>query len=115
MISHRGEVAANDRGLFVDATETLAAHVDRWDTRFWSRYDLYPHPIVNVASPSSVINTGNKWNSFDITARGSRFTIVLNGRAVVDNAEDSKGPRGAVGWQYGAGTVRFRNLRIRPL
>jgi heparosan-N-sulfate-glucuronate 5-epimerase len=39
-------------GLFAEGTETLAAHVDRWDTGFWSRYDLFPHPIVNVASPS---------------------------------------------------------------
>jgi hypothetical protein len=38
--------------LFVEATETLAAHVSRWDTGFWSRYDLHPHRIKNVASPS---------------------------------------------------------------
>ena len=38
--------------LFVEATATLAANLRRWDTGFWSRYDLYPHPIRNVASPS---------------------------------------------------------------
>ena len=38
--------------MFAEALETLSDHVDRWDTGFWSRYDLFPHPIVNVASVS---------------------------------------------------------------
>ena len=35
---------------FVDGADTLAENLHLWDTGFWSRYDLYPHPIVNVAS-----------------------------------------------------------------
>jgi heparosan-N-sulfate-glucuronate 5-epimerase len=38
--------------LFAEAHETLSDHIARWDTGFWSRYDLYPHPVVNVASVS---------------------------------------------------------------
>jgi hypothetical protein len=38
--------------LFAEACETVSDHIARWDTGFWSRYDLYPHPIVNVASVS---------------------------------------------------------------
>lgn len=30
--------------------DTLAANLHRWDTGFWSRYDLYPHVMRNVAS-----------------------------------------------------------------
>ena len=40
------------RGLFEEGTETLAANLDRYDTGYWSRYDLYPHRVVNVASPA---------------------------------------------------------------
>lgn len=29
---------------------TLAANLHRWDAGFWSRYDLYPHVMMNVAS-----------------------------------------------------------------
>jgi heparosan-N-sulfate-glucuronate 5-epimerase len=32
------------------ATDALAANLDRWDIGYWSRYDLFPHPIPNVAS-----------------------------------------------------------------
>ena len=37
---------------FRDGVETFAANLHRWDTGRWSRYDLYPHPVVNLASPS---------------------------------------------------------------
>lgn len=30
----------------------LAANLHRWDTGYWSRYDLYPHAVMNVASSS---------------------------------------------------------------
>ncbi len=35
---------------FEDALDTLAGNIGRWDTGWWSRYDLYPHPVTNVAS-----------------------------------------------------------------
>jgi heparosan-N-sulfate-glucuronate 5-epimerase len=40
------------RALFDEGTETLARSVERYDTGYWSRYDLYPHPVVNVSSPA---------------------------------------------------------------
>jgi heparosan-N-sulfate-glucuronate 5-epimerase len=46
-------IALDDRDarrLFAIGIDTLAANIGRWDTGFWSRYDLYPHPIPNVAS-----------------------------------------------------------------
>ncbi|MEA2828299.1 MAG: heparosan-N-sulfate-glucuronate 5-epimerase, partial [Actinomycetota bacterium] len=33
-----------------EGIDTLAANLDRWDTGWWSRYALYPHPVVNPAS-----------------------------------------------------------------
>jgi heparosan-N-sulfate-glucuronate 5-epimerase len=36
--------------LFREGAETLAANIDRFDTGYWSRYDLFPHPLINVAS-----------------------------------------------------------------
>jgi hypothetical protein len=35
---------------FAELVDGLAANIRRWDTGSWSRYDLYPHPVVNVAS-----------------------------------------------------------------
>jgi heparosan-N-sulfate-glucuronate 5-epimerase len=36
--------------MFVEGVDALAENLDRWDTGYWSRYDLYPHPVVNIAS-----------------------------------------------------------------
>ncbi len=70
--------------------------------------------VVDVAPPSSIIETGGKWNTYDITARGERLTVILNGIQTVD-VEHSGYTSGPIALQYGAGIVRFRNLQIRPL
>jgi hypothetical protein len=70
--------------------------------------------IVDVAKPASVILTGGKWNTYDITAKGPQLTVILNGSKVVD-VTDTKHAEGPIGLQYGAGTVKFRNVRIRTL
>jgi hypothetical protein len=39
----------------------------------------------------------------------------LNGVTTVRDAEDAKFARGPVALQYGAGVVKFRNVKIRAL
>lgn len=49
------ELATGDgdcRRLFGEGVETLAANLQRWDTGWWSRYDLFPHRFPNIASPA---------------------------------------------------------------
>jgi heparosan-N-sulfate-glucuronate 5-epimerase len=36
---------------FRDGVSGLASIVDRYDTGHWSLYDLFPHPVPNVAGP----------------------------------------------------------------
>ena len=84
-------------------------------------FDLRPDPayrtggIVNLARPMANISTGNKWNTMDVIARGSKFSVTINGQKMVDNAESADRPRGYITLQYGAGVVRFRNVRMRTL
>ena len=35
---------------FADSLDALASNITRWDCGYWSLYDLFPHPIPNVAS-----------------------------------------------------------------
>ena len=70
--------------------------------------------IVHLAAPSSVINSGGQWNAYEITAQGSRLVVVLNGTQTVDTT-DEQFAGGPFALQYGAGTVRFRNVRVRTL
>jgi hypothetical protein len=70
--------------------------------------------IVDVAKPLNIVNTGGKWNTIDITARGPRLTVLINGQKMVD-VQDAKHPRGPIALQYGAGTVKFKNVKLRTL
>ena len=83
-------------------------------------FDQRPDPsygtgaIVHIAKVENMPKAGGKWNVYEITAKGPRITVVLNGNRTVE-AEDSKFASGPIGLQWGAGTVKFRKVQIRPL
>ena len=83
-------------------------------------YDKRPDPtyatgaIVNVAKPITAMKAGGKWNTFEITAQGGHLVVMLNGTKTVD-VQNTTHARGPIGLQYGAGTVKFRNVQIRTM
>jgi hypothetical protein len=105
-------------GIFIRCSDPQSVHdrncyeVNIYDTRADQTYRT--GGIVHLAAPSSVIMTGGRWNSYRITARGSRLVVVLNDTQLVDTTDDQFAS-GPIALQYGAGTVRFRNVRIRSL
>ncbi len=82
--------------------------------------DMHENPdnrsggIVGLVGPSQAVSTGGKWNTFDITARGGKLTVVLNGVTTAD-AEDGTHASGPIALQHRAGMVKFKNIRIRKL
>ena len=68
-----------------------------------------------------------QWNEFEITMKGDRLSVVLNGTKVIDNAQLPGVPaRGPIALQHHGGfrdgqytgppsLVQFRNIRIKPL
>ena len=85
-------------------------------------FDRRPDPtygtgaIVNVAPVAAPMpRAGGRWNVMAIRARGDSFRVVLNGRTTVAAARDGRHRDGPVALQYGAGTVRFRRVELRPL
>lgn len=93
-------------------TDRNSYEVNIYDTRADQTYRT--GGIVHIASPASVINAGGQWNSYEITARGSRLQVTLNGEELVD-VEDTQFAEGPIALQYGGGVVKFRNVRIREL
>ena len=99
---------------------------DRYqDLKDWQRHGSIYH--VFPARPGSLKPAG-QWNSEEITARGRRITVQVNGKTVVDADLDTvKDPEilkrhpglarttGHIGF-LGHGTrVEFRNIRIKEL
>jgi hypothetical protein len=70
--------------------------------------------IPNFLPPEAVLDTWDKWNTYDITMEGDHIVINLNGVKTVDGMDDSFSS-GPISLQYGSGTVKFRNVRIRRL
>lgn len=68
-----------------------------------------------------------EWNTYEITMKGDRVTVVLNGKKVIDNAQLPKiAGRGAIGFQHHGGMrdgkwvsppslLQFRNVYIKEL
>jgi hypothetical protein len=83
-------------------------------------FDKRPDPayrtggIVNVGKILANVDAAGKWNTMEITARGPRMTVTLNGTRTAE-AEHGGHVRGPFALQYGAGVVKFRKVQIRPL
>jgi 3-keto-disaccharide hydrolase len=81
-------------------------------------FDERPDPtyrtgaIVDVAKPSVMIDSGEHWNHYEISARGNHLVVKLNDQMTVDTTDD-KLIAGPFALQYGAGRVVFRNVRVR--
>lgn len=71
--------------------------------------------IVKVAPVEAPMpQAGGKWNTYEITLRGTHLLVVLNGRKTVD-VRDSKLASGPFALQWARGTVRFRRVEIKPI
>lgn len=118
-------------GIFIRCTDPekvngkTAYEVNIWDARPVQEYGT--GAIVDVAKVNPMPKAGGKWNVYEITARGSTFTVTLNGQKTVDGAQDTKFANGRIALQHGLGlkdekgvasdkgTVKFRKVEIKPL
>jgi len=94
-------------GIFIRSTDPkeigtkTAYEVNIWDQRPEPQYGT--GAIVDVGKVDPMPKAAGKWNVYEITAKGSSFTIVLNGQKTVDNAQDSKFANGRIALQKGLG------------
>jgi hypothetical protein len=70
--------------------------------------------VVDFAEVNPMPKAGGKWNTYEITAKGSQLVVVLNGQKTVD-VQDSKHAGGPFALQYGSGVIKFRKVQIKPL
>jgi len=114
-------------GIFIrcaDPQKITAAscyEVNIWDIRPEPKYAT--GGIVDVATvPVPLIyKAGGKWNTFEITAKGSRLVVKFNGVTTVD-IHDRKLASGPFALQYGPGVkgaqggpIKWRKVQIRSL
>ena len=118
-------------GIFIRATDPKnltaanAYEVNIWDDR--PEKDYATGAIVGVAKVNPMPETVGKWSTYEITAKGGTFTVVLNGKKTVDGAKDDKLANGKIALQHGLGNkdaagvvndkgvVKFRKVEIKKL
>jgi hypothetical protein len=67
-----------------------------------------------VKGPVPVPKTGGKWNTMEITARGTHMEVFVNGVKTAETNE-ARDINGVIGLQYAGGVVKFRKLQIKPI
>jgi hypothetical protein len=91
-------------------------------------FDQRPDPtygtggIVHIAPVSPMPKAGGKWNTYEITARGSLLIVVLNGVQTA-NIQHSQFAQGPIALQFGSlppkgdpgGAIKWRKVQIKPL
>jgi hypothetical protein len=118
-------------GIFIRCTDPdKVGSVNAYEVNIW---DARPDPsygtgaIVSVAKVDPMPRAAGKWNVYEITAKGSTFTVTLNGQKTVNGAQDAKFASGRIALQHGLGlkddkgvendkgVVKFRKVEIKPL
>ena len=76
--------------------------------------------IVHIGKVLQPVKAGGKWNVYEISARGPKVTVVLNGVKTAE-IQDGQFAAGPVALQYGTlppnaapgGAIKFRKVQIR--
>ena len=110
--------AEGNSGVFLRSHRTEGQpHITGYELQIW---DFQPQgyltgAFVNhaKADPPRKLK-GGEWNTFDVTAQGDHFVVLLNGEKVLD-AHDGKSASGVIGLQSNQHQIEFRSVKIRRL
>ena len=125
----------SDSGVFIRDVKTGKSQVNIWCWPIGSGevygYRTDPKQPASVRAGVTPRHQADKpvgeWNSFVITIKGDRLTVVLNDITVIENAElPGIPPRGPIAFQHHGGyrdgkyfgnpsLVQFRNVRIKAM
>jgi hypothetical protein len=124
-----------DSGIFLRGFPKSQVNIWCWPAgsgEVWGyRKDKSMPPEVRAGATPKVRadNPVGEWNTFVITVKGDRLTVVLNGKTVIDNTQLPGLPEeGPIGLQHHGGLnkrtgemsaasslIQFRNIHIKPL
>jgi hypothetical protein len=129
----RLSVADSDSGVYLRGDSKAQVNIWAWPIGsgevYGYRTDQKMPPAVRagVTPKRNADKDIGQWNAFEITLRGDRLTVVLNGEEVISNAQlpglREKGPialqhhgakKGGV-WVSPPALVQFRNIAIKEL
>jgi hypothetical protein len=126
-------VPDSDSGIYLRGTSKAQVNIWCWPVGsgevYGYRTDESQPPSVRAGvTPKRLADHDiGQWNTFEITVRGNRLSVVLNGESVLDQAElPGLPPRGRIAlqhhgarkdgrWDSPPALVQFRNIAIQEL
>ena len=129
----RLSVPDSDSGIYLRGSSKSQVNIWCWPTGSGEVYGYRTDTSMPAAVRAGVTPKRNadrdvgQWNTFEITMRGDRLTVVLNGEEVIGNAQlpgiDARGPialqhhgeKKGGAWVAPPSLVQFRNIAVREL
>jgi hypothetical protein len=126
-------VPDSDSGIFLRGTSKAQVNIWAWPAGSGEVYGYRTDAAMPAEVRAGVTPKRNadrdigQWNTFEITMRGDRLTVVLNGIEVITNAQlPGVAPRGPIAlqhhgskrdgvWTGSPSLVQFRNISIKEL
>ncbi|HYI92960.1 MAG TPA: DUF1080 domain-containing protein [Bryobacteraceae bacterium] len=115
-LEFRGAETVNS-GVFLRSQKEGQPHVTGYELQIWDYQPAGFHTgsLVGSLKADTVKILPGQWNKYDVTARGGHFTVVLNGKKILD-AGDAKHKSGVIGFQCQKDQrIEFRNIKLQPL
>jgi len=113
---------AGDSGIYVRGSSKCQANI--WCDPMGSG-EVYgyrtdgsqPEEVRKACTPKKKADKPvGEWNSFIITMKGDRLTVVLNGEEVISNAQlPGAAAKGPIALQHHGNPMEFRNISIKEL
>lgn len=106
-------------GIFLRGPVSAEASISptsAYEVNIYDAHAQWPTGSINGVGKAKrkTVSVG-KWTSWDIKAEGDKLTISIDGKQAL-NTKDEKFGRGVIALQHsGKGTVKFRNIKLRPL
>lgn len=129
----RTSVPDSDSGIYLRGNSKAQVNIWGWPIGSGEVYgyrmdDKMPPEVRAGVTPKRIADRDiGAWNTFEITMRGDRLTVVLNGQEVISNAQlpdvPARGPialqhhgskKGGV-WTSPPSLVQFRNISIKEM
>jgi len=113
---------AGDSGIYLRGSSKSQVNIWCWPIGSGEVYGYRTDPKMsaeiragvtpNVAADARI----GQWNRFDITMKGDRLTVYLNGKMVIDHAQlPGVAESGPIALQKHGSPIQFANFYIREL
>lgn len=113
---------AGDSGIYLRGNSKSQVNIWCWPIGSGEVYGYRTDPNVTPEVRAGVTpklradNPPGEWNRFEITMKGDRLTVVLNGKTVIENAQLPGVPaRGPIALQDHGDPIQFANIYVKEL